>query len=140
MLELRIHGYGGQGVVTLAHLLAQAGMRSGRQAQALPSFGVERRGAPVKAVVRISEEPIWVFSQSLHPDVVVLTEKNLLPMAEGTNAKIVLCDTPGNIPLFGATCASIGISEAVMAETLRERWDNEDNVRSATAAYNEVTK
>lgn len=54
MLELRINGFGGQGSVTLAHLLAQAALENGEQGQALPFFGVERRGAPVRAAVRMS--------------------------------------------------------------------------------------
>lgn len=81
MLELRIHGYGGQGAVTLAHLLATAALFDGSQGQALPSFGVERRGSPVKAVVRISDEMIRVHSQSIEPDILVLMSEHLLERA-----------------------------------------------------------
>ncbi len=87
MLEIRIHGLGGQGAVTLAHLLAQAALAAGRQAQALPSFGVERRGAPVKAVVRIDDDEIRVFSQSSSPDMLVLMDRNLLARALAEGAK-----------------------------------------------------
>ena len=78
MLEIRIHGYGGQGSVTLAHLLAQAALDSGSQSQALPSFGVERRGAPVRADVRIGDTPILVHSQSTTPDILVFMDKQLV--------------------------------------------------------------
>lgn len=87
MLELRIHGYGGQGTVTLAHLLATAALNNGRQGQALPSFGVERRGAPVKAVVRVADEPIMAFSQSVEPDILVLMDKKLVKAGLGEGAK-----------------------------------------------------
>lgn len=87
MLEIRIHGYGGQGAVTLAHLLAQAALNNGRQGQALPSFGVERRGAPVKAVVRVSDEPIVVFSQSIEPNILVMMDKKLVEPGLSEGAK-----------------------------------------------------
>ena len=76
MLELRINGFGGQGSVTLAHLLAQAALEKGEQGQALPFFGVERRGAPVRAAVRMSPTTIHAHSQCELPDyVVVMSEK-----------------------------------------------------------------
>lgn len=76
MLELRINGFGGQGSVTLAHLLAQAALENGEQGQALPFFGVERRGAPVRAAVRMSPTAIHAHSQCELPDyVVVMSEK-----------------------------------------------------------------
>lgn len=97
MLELRIHGYGGQGAVTLAHLLAQSALNNGRQSQALPSFGVERRGAPVKAGVRVSDEPIVVFSQSVEPDILVLMDKKLVEpaLAEGAKEDSILLINAG---------------------------------------------
>lgn len=89
MLELRIHGRGGQGVVTLAELLAKAALKTGKQAQTLPFFGVERRGAAVKAAVRLDSAPIKVHSQSYRPDVLVLMYQNLLPLglADGVAPK-----------------------------------------------------
>ena len=92
MLEIRIHGYGGQGAVTLAHLLAQAALDSGSRAQALPSFGVERRGAPVQAAVRISDEQIMVYSQSAKPNVLVCMGSQLVDagLSEGYSEDCVL--------------------------------------------------
>jgi 2-oxoacid:acceptor oxidoreductase gamma subunit (pyruvate/2-ketoisovalerate family) len=76
MLELRINGFGGQGSVTLAHMLAHAALQNGEQGQALPFFGVERRGAPVRAAVRISPTAIHAHSQCEQPNyVVVMSEK-----------------------------------------------------------------
>jgi pyruvate ferredoxin oxidoreductase gamma subunit len=65
MLEIRIHGRGGQGAVTFAELLAEAADLAGWQAQAFPSFGVERRGAPVTSFVRLSKEPNQIAQPSL---------------------------------------------------------------------------
>jgi 2-oxoacid:acceptor oxidoreductase gamma subunit (pyruvate/2-ketoisovalerate family) len=78
MLEIRIHGRGGQGVVTLAELLAKAAVRTGKEALTLPFFGVERRGAAVKAAVRLDDTPVKVRSQSYNPDILVLMNENLL--------------------------------------------------------------
>lgn len=78
MLEMRIHGRGGQGVVTLAELLAKAAMKAGLEVQTLPFFGVERRGAAVKAAVRFDTNPIKVRSQSYQPQILVLMHENLL--------------------------------------------------------------
>jgi pyruvate ferredoxin oxidoreductase gamma subunit len=80
MLEMRIHGYGGQGIVTLAQMLAAAALKTGKQVQALPSFGVERRGAPVVAAVRIDDNEIWARSQSYQPDLVLVLSSKLLDM------------------------------------------------------------
>ena len=74
--EIRIHGRGGQGAVTAAQLLAHAAFLEGKWVQAFPYFGAERRGAPVKAFARISDEPILVHSQVYNPDyIIVLTSK-----------------------------------------------------------------
>jgi len=88
MLELRINGFGGQGSVTLAHLLAQAALENGEQGQALPFFGVERRGAPVRAAVRMSPTTIHAHSQCELPDYVVVMSEKLIEAAvsEGITA------------------------------------------------------
>jgi Pyruvate/2-oxoacid:ferredoxin oxidoreductase gamma subunit len=81
MLEIRINGFGGQGSVTLAHLLAQAALENGEQGQALPFFGVERRGAPVRAAVRMSPTTIHAHSQCDLPDYVVVMSEKLVEAA-----------------------------------------------------------
>ena len=77
MIEVRIHGRGGQGSVTAAELLAVAAFDDGREAQAFPAFGVERRGAPVQAFCRISDTPIRLRSQIYEPDYVVVQDPTL---------------------------------------------------------------
>jgi pyruvate ferredoxin oxidoreductase gamma subunit len=77
-LEVRIHGRGGQGVVTAAELLSMAAFEQGLHAQALPSFGSERTGAPVMASVRISDKAIRSHDPVTSPDVVVVQDPTLL--------------------------------------------------------------
>ena len=77
--EIRWHGRGGQGAITAAKIMAQAAYLDGyRGVTAAPSFGAERRGAPVSASTRISPEPVMVMSQVEEPDVVVVLDHTLL--------------------------------------------------------------
>jgi pyruvate ferredoxin oxidoreductase gamma subunit len=78
MWQIRFHGRGGQGVVTAAELLAMAAFTDGKQAQAFPSFGSERMGAPVVAFCRIDEKTIRTREAVTHPDVVVIQDPTLL--------------------------------------------------------------
>lgn len=75
---MRIHGRGGQGVVTAAELLSLAAHREGRHAQAFPSFGSERMGAPVTAFCRIDEAPIRRREPIAEPDAIVIQDATLL--------------------------------------------------------------
>ncbi len=75
---IRIHGRGGQGVVTAAELLSVAAYRAGRYAQAFPSFGSERTGAPVVAFCRIDDRPIRSHEPIAAPDVVMVQDPTLL--------------------------------------------------------------
>jgi pyruvate ferredoxin oxidoreductase gamma subunit len=78
MFEVRIHGRGGQGVVTSAELLALAGFLEGRHAQAFPSFGSERTGAPVVAFCRFDEREIRVREPIAAPDALIVGDPTLL--------------------------------------------------------------
>jgi len=78
MIEFRIHGRGGQGNVAAAYLLAAAAFESGRMCQAFPSFGAERRGAPVTAFVRIDDRPIDLRAQVQTPDYLIVQDDKLL--------------------------------------------------------------
>ena len=78
MLQIRIHGRGGQGVVTAAELLSIAAFAQGRHAQAFPSFGSERTGAPVVAFCRIAGREIRLREPILAPDVLIVQDPTLL--------------------------------------------------------------
>jgi pyruvate ferredoxin oxidoreductase gamma subunit len=79
LMEIRWHGRGGQGAVTSTELLAQAAVSEGKFAQAFPSFGPERRGAPVQAFNRIdSQAPVRIRADINEPDCVVVLDPGLL--------------------------------------------------------------
>jgi pyruvate ferredoxin oxidoreductase gamma subunit len=78
MLQIRIHGRGGQGVVTAAEMLSIAAFEQGRHAQAFPSFGSERTGAPVVAFCRIDDREIRLREPIVEPDVLIVQDPTLL--------------------------------------------------------------
>ena len=78
MRELRIHGRGGQGAVIASKLLAAALFREGRSVQSFPAFGVERRGAPVTAFLRISDGPILLRCEITEPDDLIVLDHTLV--------------------------------------------------------------
>jgi pyruvate ferredoxin oxidoreductase gamma subunit len=77
MLQVRIHGRGGQGVVTAAELLSIAAFREGKHAQAFPSFGSERTGAPVVSFCRIGDREIRLREPILEPDALIVQDPTL---------------------------------------------------------------
>lgn len=78
MFQVRIHGRGGQGVVTAAELLSIAAFSEGRQSQAFPTFGSERTGAPVVAFCRIADLPIRSHEPISEPDALIVQDPTLL--------------------------------------------------------------
>ncbi|MCK9363099.1 MAG: 2-oxoacid:acceptor oxidoreductase family protein [Syntrophales bacterium] len=123
MLEIRWHGRGGQGAVTSVELLALSAIGEGRFAQGFPSFGPERRGAPVAAFNRVDEKQIKIRSGIYNPDVVVVLDESLIAMvdvAEGLKRSGVLIinttksleELRANIKFEGkiAVCDAIGIA------------------------------
>ncbi len=77
-VEIRWHGRGGQGAVTASEIVAAAAILEGRYALAFPEFGAERRGAPVRAYTRISDDPVVPRTPITRPDVVVVLDPSLL--------------------------------------------------------------
>lgn len=82
MIEIRLHGRGGQGTVTAAELIAEAAFCDGKFSQAFPSFGIERRGAPVEAFARISDAPISLRSKIYRPDYLIIQDPTLVNLPE----------------------------------------------------------
>lgn len=78
MFQVRIHGRGGQGVVTAAELLSVAAFLEGKNAQAFPSFGSERTGAPVVSFCRIDDKEIRLREPILEPDALIIQDPTLL--------------------------------------------------------------
>ena len=110
MFQIRIHGRGGQGVVTAAELLSVAAFEEGSFAQAFPSFGSERTGAPVVSYCRIDDREIRVREPIVEPDALIVQDPTLLHQVDvfsgvGRDA-YVLINTAGQV-------ATLGIEEYV---------------------------
>jgi len=123
MLEIRWHGRGGQGAVTSVELLALSAIEEGKFAQGFPSFGPERRGAPVTAFNRVDDHQIKIRSGIYHPDVVVVLDESLVALvdvAEGLKPEgILLVNTTKSLAELQkvirfkgkiATCDATGIA------------------------------
>lgn len=98
MLEIRWHARAGQGAITAAKAFAEAAMEEGKYIQAMPEYGPERSGAPIRAYNRISTLPIRLHSQVTAPDLVVVVDPTLLgteDLLTGTDATAtLLINTP----------------------------------------------
>jgi pyruvate ferredoxin oxidoreductase gamma subunit len=110
MYQVRIHGRGGQGVVTAAELLSVAGFLDGRHAQAFPTFGSERTGAPVVSYCRIDDRPIRVREPIVAPNAVIVQDPTLLHQVDlfsgVDDAGVVLLNT-------GRTVAELGLADLI---------------------------
>jgi 2-oxoacid:acceptor oxidoreductase gamma subunit (pyruvate/2-ketoisovalerate family) len=113
--QIRWHGRGGQGAVTSAKILAEAAFHSGfAGVTSQPSFGAERRGAPITASTRLSSEPIRVLSQVTAPDIVVVLDDSLLGVA---NATVGLVDGGTVIVNTVRSAEELGIGEGIRVVT-----------------------
>lgn len=103
MIEIRIHGRGGQGSITAAELLAMAAFKDGKYSQAFPFFGTERAGAPVTAFCRIDSKFIRIREHVYTPDYVLVLDPTLLTnsnILEGLKKNgVVIIDTSSKIKL-----------------------------------------
>lgn len=106
MLEVRFHGRGGQGVVLASEILANAAFLEGKNVQSFPFFGVERRGAPLVAFTRISQQPILIRSAVERPHYVLVLDASLLkavdPAAGLRDEGIMLVNGPTGMPVKGS--------------------------------------
>ncbi|MGB7296407.1 MAG: 2-oxoacid:acceptor oxidoreductase family protein [Candidatus Aminicenantales bacterium] len=84
MIEIRFHGRGGQGTVVASKVLADALAKEGNYVQAYPEFGVERRGAPVIAFIRIDDKPIYDKSRIYEPNHVIVVDPTLVEAIDVT--------------------------------------------------------
>ena len=84
MLEIRIHGRGGQGAVIASKILACAFFSEGKYVQAFPKFGVERRGAPVEAFLRVADDKILVRNNIYTPDHIIVLDQTLIDAIDVT--------------------------------------------------------
>ncbi len=127
LVEIRWHGRGGQGAVTSTELLARAAINEGKFAQGFPSFGPERRGAPVVAFDRIdTKEPIRVRAEIAEPDVVIVLDPTLLNIV----------DVTAGLKPHGAVVINTKKSLDEIAELFGNKWQL--SVINATVIAREV--
>ncbi len=166
MIEIRIHGMGGQGAVTAAQFLAVAAFHDGKYAQAFPMFGVERRGAPATSFVRIDDKPINIREQIYNPDYVLVFDPALITLVDAkkgvkeeiivnTNKELEGCHcrdlTCKAMKIFGKPIINTlilgtfaGRTKIVTLESLKKAIDQkfkgdiaEQNKKAIEEAYNE---
>ncbi|MCL2826777.1 MAG: 2-oxoacid:acceptor oxidoreductase family protein [Eggerthellaceae bacterium] len=88
LTEIRWHARAGQGAVTAAKLVADTALLAGSYIQAMPEYGPERTGAPMKAYTRVSDEPIEVHNNITDPDIVIVLDDTLLGTVDMTEGLV----------------------------------------------------
>jgi len=127
LTEIRMHGRGGQGAVIASRLLATAAFLEDRGVQTFPSFGVERRGAPVAAFVRIGKSRIRDRSSSMQPQHVIVLDASLLAAVDVTagvregGTLLINTSHPPDLKRAGVTVAWIDASEIAVKRGLGTR-------------------
>src|SRR5664280_617389 len=159
MFQVRIHGRGGQGVVAAAEILSMAAFAEGRHAQAFPSFGSERMGAPVVSFCRIDDRPIRTHEPVMEPDALVIQDVTLIHQVElfaGLSADAyVLINTSRSFDELGLgefarrfhrdrllTCPATELALEAIGTAVRERFPGavgDRNMAAAAAAFRFVT-
>lgn len=118
MRQIRVHGRGGQGVVTAAEMLARAGFIAGHEVQAIPSFGSERTGAPVVAYCRFDDAPLRTREPVLAPNVVLVQDPTLLasdhPFAGVAPGGLVIVNTAADAVAVRATAGAQDVDATVI--------------------------
>ena len=122
MFEMRFHGRGGQGAVMASKILAKALSEEGHHVKAIPSFGFERRGAPVEAFLRFGDNEIRQVTNIYNPDCIVCLDPTLaksVDIFQGTNDNAVLIqatkkevdqlEIPDNVATVGI-CDAFGLA------------------------------
>ncbi len=109
MKEIRIHGRGGQGVVTASELIAISAFKNKKFAQAFPSFGVERTGAPIEAYSRVDDKFIRTREQIYNPNILIILDASLL---ETTN--IIFGCNKGTTIIVNTTLSSKEINKILL--------------------------
>jgi pyruvate ferredoxin oxidoreductase gamma subunit len=155
MFQVRIHGRGGQGVVTAAELLSVASYLEGKHAQAFPSFGSERMGAPVVSFCRIDDKEIRLREPILDPDALIVQDPTLFKVMDTQLPKGHILTVPAselalkhigrplpNAALLGAFAALTGIIDLKsVAAAIRDAFPEKiaaENIAAATAAHDAV--
>lgn len=130
MYEIRIHGRGGQGAVLAAKILAKALVEQGKHAKSIPSFGFERRGAPVTAFLRFDDRPIRKITNIYHPDCIICLDgtlprsvdifQGMTPngvLVQATKKELERLDLPENLSRVGL-CDAFGLALGIFGRPI----------------------
>ena len=164
-MEILIAGRGGQGAVTAARLLATAAFHEGKEVQAFPHFGIERRGAPTYAFLRIDKKPILIRSEIEKPDFAIILDPMMINDARVVKAEKVYINSSRSIKgtshfdgtsiaikIFGSDivntvmsaffCAKTKIiSKKALIEACSELWHTESlqkNIKSIEETFSKL--
>jgi 2-oxoisovalerate/pyruvate ferredoxin oxidoreductase gamma subunit len=131
MIEIRMHGRGGQGAVIAAKILASALFKEGKYAQSFPSFGVERRGAPVLAFTRVDDKPVRLRSAIYEPDHLMILDATLIKSTNvfsglkkggtilvNTSSPISLFNFPDEYLASGVDAAGIAVKHGIGTKSM----------------------
>ena len=143
MWEFRFYSRGGQGAVTAAKILTNAAIIEGKFAQAIPSYGQERKGAPIYTYGRISDEPIEVKSYVYRPNCVICFDTSLedvgIDITEGILPGCILGEVPPNVAMLGALVKATGcVSIDSLLQAIKIKIPGkagENNAKACAAAY-----
>lgn len=124
LTEIRWHARAGQGAVTAAKLVADTALNAGAYIQAMPEYGPERTGAPLKAYTRLSDEPIEVYNTIKNPDIVIVLDETLLGIV----------DCLEGIKLGGVVI----LNSALTPDEARAELNAPDGVRVATVDASKI--
>jgi len=130
MYEIRFHGRGGQGAVLAGKILAKALAEEGKVVKAIPSFGFERRGAPVESYLRFDDKPIRKITNIYHPDAIVCLDPTLPRSVDiftgmnddgvwvqATKKSVDLLEVPGTVKTVGL-CDAVGLAMEVLGRPI----------------------
>lgn len=113
LTEIRWHARAGQGAVTAAKVVAETALSADQYMQAMPEYGPERMGAPIKAFTRISSEPIEIHNNIEFPDIVVVLDESLLDVVDVTEGM-----KPNGTVIINTCSPADGVKKALgVAET-----------------------
>ena len=119
LTEIRWHARAGQGAVTAAKVVAETALSADQYMQAMPEYGPERMGAPIKAFTRICDEPIEIHNNIEHPDVVIVLDETLLDVIDVTEGMkpegVLIINTCSPA---GAVKTALGVPDAVKVATV----------------------
>jgi pyruvate ferredoxin oxidoreductase gamma subunit len=119
LTEIRWHARAGQGAVTAAKVVAETALSADQYMQAMPEYGPERMGAPIKAFTRICDEPIEIHNNIENPDVVIVLDETLLDVIDVTeglkDGGVVIINTCSPA---AAVKAALGVSDTVKVATV----------------------